>query len=59
MAAVIPVDTYERLVAEWRARFEVMDRIRSGIPDKTIEEIEKEVAAAIEKVRGTHAPGRS
>ncbi|MFH1123185.1 MAG: type II toxin-antitoxin system Phd/YefM family antitoxin [Pseudomonadota bacterium] len=34
-AAVIPVEMYEKLVAERRARFEVIDRIRSRLPDKT------------------------
>ena len=33
MAALIPVDTYERLVAERRTRFEVLDQIRSHLPD--------------------------
>jgi prevent-host-death family protein len=32
MAVLIPVDTYERLVAERRARFEVLDHIRSSLP---------------------------
>jgi prevent-host-death family protein len=58
VAAVIPVEMYERLVAERRARFEVIDRIRSRLPDKTAEEIERDVAAAIEEVRATDAPGR-
>jgi len=58
VAAVIPVEMYERLVAERRARFEIIDRIRSRLPDKTTEEIEKDVAAAIDEVRGTDAPGR-
>ena len=57
MAAVIPVEMYEKLVAERRARFEVMDRIRSRLPDRTAEEIETDVAAAIEEVRGKDAPG--
>jgi len=58
VAAVIPVELYERLVAERRARFEVIDRIQSRLPDKTAEEIERDVAAAIEELRGTHAAGR-
>jgi len=62
LAAVIPVEMCEKLVAERRARFEVMDSIRSRLPDKTAEEIERDVAAAIEEVRArnaddqTHAP---
>jgi len=33
MVAVIPVEMYERLVAEREARFAVLDRIRSRLPD--------------------------
>jgi prevent-host-death family protein len=59
VAAVIPVEVYEKLVAERRIRFEIMDRIRSHLPDKTPEEIEKDVIAAIEEARGTDAAGRT
>lgn len=57
MAAVIPVEMYEKLVAERRARLEVLDRIRSRVPGRTAEEIEADVAAAVEEVRGKDAPG--
>jgi len=59
MAALIPVDTYERLVAERRTRFEVLDQIRSLLPDAASEEIEKDVAQAIDAVRNVHVEGRS
>ena len=59
MAALIPVDTYERLVAERRTRFEVLDQIRYGLPDISPEEIEEDVAQAIDTVRTTGAKGRS
>ncbi|MFH1489730.1 MAG: type II toxin-antitoxin system Phd/YefM family antitoxin [Pseudomonadota bacterium] len=59
MAAVIPVDLYERLVAERRARFEVLDGIRTRLPDFSPEEIEKDVAQAVAKVRAARAEGRS
>jgi len=58
MAAVIPVDTYERLVAERRTRFEVLDQIRSHLPDVAPEEIEKDVVQAIDELRTAHAEGR-
>ncbi len=58
MAALIPIDMYERLVAERRARFEVMDRIRSRLPDRPSEEIEKDLAEAIAEIRGANASGR-
>jgi len=59
MAAVIPVDTYERLVAERRTRFEVLDQIRSQLPDVGPEEIERDVTQAIDELRTAHAEGRS
>ena len=51
MAAVIPIDLYNQLMAEREARFEVIDRIREKQPDWTIEEVEKDVAEAITAVR--------
>ena len=59
VAAVIPVKMYERLVAERRARFEVMERIRSRLPQASLEEIYNDVSKAIAKVREADAPGRS
>ncbi|MBW1699676.1 MAG: type II toxin-antitoxin system Phd/YefM family antitoxin [Deltaproteobacteria bacterium] len=59
MAAMIPVEVYERLVAERRARFEVLNTIRSNLPDVSPEEIEKDVARTISKLRATRAEGRS
>lgn len=59
VAAVIPINTYERLVAERRVRFEVIDRIRARLPETTPEEIEKDVTRALAKVRRTRAQGRS
>ena len=59
MAAMIPVETYERLVAERRARFDVMDSIRSRLPNIPPEEIERDVAEAIARVRADRAESRS
>ena len=59
VAAVIPVDMYERLVVERRARFEVLDEIRSRLPDVSSEEVEKDVALALKKVRTARAEDRS
>ena len=59
MAAVIPVDTYERLVAERRTRFEVLDQIRLHLPNVAPEEIEKDVTQTIDELRTAHAEGRS
>ena len=51
MAALIPMETYERLIAERRTRFEVLESIRSCIPEISYEEIEKDIADAISIVR--------
>lgn len=59
MAALIPVDTYERMVSERRTRFEVLDQIRSHLPDVTDQEIEHDVAQAISTVRNAGAEDRS
>ena len=59
MAAVIPVEVYERLVAERRDRFEVIDRIRSKLPGVSLEQIDKDVTGAIAKIRAESAPGCS
>ena len=59
MAALIPVDTYERLVAERRVRFEVVDQIRSSLPTVASNEIEKDVVQIIHSLRTARAEGRS
>ena len=51
MAALIPIETYERLIAERRTRFEVLESIRSRLPDISSEEIEKDIADAVSLVR--------
>ena len=53
--ATIPLETYEKLIAERDARFEVIARIQSIQPDLPPEEVEKEVAEAIARVRGQDA----
>ncbi len=53
MVAVIPIELYERLVAEREARFAILDRIREKLPDTPEEEVLADVAEAIEAVRDT------
>lgn len=55
MVAVIPVEMYQRLIAEREARFQVVDRIRSRLPLASQEEVERDVAEAIAAVRATDA----
>ncbi len=51
MVAVIPIELYERLVAEREARFAILDRIREKLPDTPEEEVLTDIAEAIEAVR--------
>jgi len=55
MAAMIPIETYERFVAERCARFEVLDRIRSRLPEIPPKKIERDVGDAVSKVRSGRA----
>ncbi len=51
MAAVMPIELYERLVAEREALFEIIDHLRDKLPDIPEEEVAEDVAAAIEAIR--------
>lgn len=55
MAAVIPVEMYQQLIAERETRFQVLDRIRHRLPSATEDEVERDVAEAIAAVRAAHA----
>ena len=55
--ATIPLEVYEKLIAERDARFEVIKRIQSLQPDLSPEEVERDVAEAIARVRGQDAEG--
>jgi prevent-host-death family protein len=51
MVALIPVEVYEQLVAEREARFQILDRLRSKLPEIPEEEVENDVSQAIDTVR--------
>lgn len=51
MAAVIPVELYERLMAEREARFAIIDKLRAKLPELAEEEVAEDVAAAVAAVR--------
>ena len=55
VVAVIPLDTYERLMAEREARLQVLDRVRERLPDVPQEEVEQDVSEAIAAVRAESA----
>ncbi len=57
MAAVIPLELYERLMAERGERFQVLDHIRERLPDLPEEEVAQDVANAVRAVRHDAAAG--
>lgn len=52
MVAMIPVELFERFIAEREARFAILDRLRDKLPDASEEEVAEDVAAAIAAIRG-------
>ena len=58
MAALIPLEIYEQLIAEREERFKILDRIRSKLPELPPEEIEEDICQAIQAVRENDAASR-
>ncbi len=58
MAALIPIEMYEQIIAEREARFQIVEKIRAVQTNFTPEEIERDVAQAIKKVRKQNAARR-
>ena len=59
MVAIIPVEMYERLIAERETRLQVPDRIRGRLPEVPPEEVERDVAEAMAAVRAGNAENRA
>jgi len=55
MVAIIPVQEYRRVVSEREARFQILDDIRSRMPNIPAEEVERDVADAVAAVRASDA----
>lgn len=55
MVAILNANEYFELVQEREARFAVLDRIKTRIPETAPEEIERNVQAAVQAVRGRRA----
>jgi prevent-host-death family protein len=51
VVAVIDVDRYEQLTKAWDEPFKILDRIWAKNPDKDLDEVQKDVAAAVAQVR--------
>ncbi len=58
MVAMIPVQEYQRLISEREARFQILDEIRSRMPNIPAEEVERDVTEAIAAVRVADAARR-
>lgn len=52
MAAIIPIEMYQQLVAEREARFQIIEKIQNAQEARPLEEIEQDLNAAIKRVRG-------
>ncbi len=51
MAALIPMDVYEQMIAEREERFTVADRIQSSQPALSPDRVEADVEAVLKQVR--------
>jgi len=51
MIAILSANEYRRFFQEREERFKILDSIKSGLPDISSEEIEKDVSTAIKAVR--------
>lgn len=58
MAALIPMDVYEQMVAEREARFAIAERIQAKQPALSSEQVEADVASALEQVRADRVARR-
>ena len=55
-AAIVPVYWYQKWMEDREARFAVIDRIRSNVPDYPQEEVEADIAEAIAAARAGWRP---
>jgi len=58
MAAVIPIEMYERIMVEREDRFNVLDNIRKRLPNVPPDQVEKDIAEAVAAVRASGAASR-
>lgn len=59
MAALIPIQLYEQLIAEREARFEIIEKVRAAQKERPAEEVEQDVREAVQRVRERNASGGS
>lgn len=58
MAAVVPLEMYNRMMAEREERFKVIDEIRARMLHVSEEEANADIAEALAAVRKRNDPGR-
>lgn len=58
MAAVVPLEMYNRMMAEREERFQIIDEIRARMPQVSEEEADADIAEALAAVRERNDPGR-
>jgi len=51
VAAMVPIEMYDRLIAERETRFESLDQIRSKLPKGRSGQVERDVADSLAAVR--------
>ncbi len=59
LAALIPIEFYEQMVAEREARFEIIEKIRAAQKARPAEEVEQDVLDAVKRVRKSNAASGS
>ncbi|MCX6038623.1 MAG: type II toxin-antitoxin system prevent-host-death family antitoxin [Chloroflexi bacterium] len=59
MAALIPIQLYQQLVAEREARFEIIEKIRTAQKERLVEKVEQDVREAVQRVRERNSAGDS
>ncbi|HLL45772.1 MAG TPA: type II toxin-antitoxin system Phd/YefM family antitoxin [Longimicrobiaceae bacterium] len=57
MAAVVPLEMYNRMMAEREERFQAIDEIRARMPLVSEEEADADIAEALAAVRKRNDPG--
>ena len=58
VVAMIPIDMYERFIADRETRFEILDQIRTKAPKRRPDQVERDVADALAAVRDRGAAHR-
>lgn len=58
LAALIPMEMYEQIIAEREARFQVVERIQTRLPEVSEDEIRQDVEQAIAEVRDADVADR-